>query len=69
MNFLKLPEPYLLPGVDGGARRGGGCADGGAGSRAGGTDRVDFACHVMDLPCQDSQVLGQVLTDPAHTGK
>lgn len=60
---------YLLFGVDGGARCGRGCADRGAGRRAGGTDRVDLTCHVMDLSSQDGQVLGQVLTDPAHTGK
>lgn len=60
---------YLLPRVDGGARCGGGRADRGAGRRAGGTDGVDLARHVVDLSCQDGQILGQVLTDSAHTGK
>ncbi len=60
---------YLLSGVDGGARCGRGCADRGAGRSAGGTDRVDLTSHVMDLSCQDSQVLGEVMADPTHTGK
>lgn len=62
-------EAYLFSGVDGGAWSGGGCADRGAGGGARGADRVDFTCYVMDLPCQDGQILGKVLTDPTHTGK
>lgn len=62
-------SPHLLAGVDGGAGGGGGRADGGAGGGARGADGVNLARHVVDLACQDSQVLGQVLTDPTYTGK
>ncbi len=68
-SLVKGRQMYLLSGVDGGAWCGRGRAGRGAGRSAGGTDRVDLASHVMDLSCQDSQVLGEVLTDPAHTGE
>lgn len=58
---------YLFPGVDGRPRGGGGRADGGAGRGAGRADRVDLPGNVVDLAGQDSQVLSQVLADPAHT--
>ena len=64
-----LRAAYLFAGIDGGAGRRGGGADRGAGSRSRGADRVDLSGHVVDLPGEDGQVLGQVLTDPAHTGK
>ena len=64
-----LRAAYLFAGIDGGAGRRGGGANRGAGSRSRGADRVDLSGHVVDLPGEDGQVLGQVLTDPTHTGK
>lgn len=64
-----LRAAYHFVGVNGGAGCGGGGADSGAGSRARGADWVDLSGHIVDLPGKDGQVLGQVLTDPTHTGK
>lgn len=48
---------YLFSSVYGRARGGGSSAYCGAGRRAGGRHRVDLACHVVDLPSNESKVL------------
>lgn len=56
--------PHLLPGRHGGGRCVGQRAGRGGGShrRSG---RVPIPSNIMDLLCQDGQVLSQVLTEPA----